>query len=921
MSDPEHLRRLNALLEEALALPVPQRADWLAARPEAEHDFVPELRRLLARAAVETDTFMRHPAAAALDELAAAEGRPDAAGDLIGPWRLLQALGEGGMATVWLAERADGQLARQVALKLPRHAWSAGLGQRMARERNLLAALEHPNIARLYDAGVTEAGRPWLAMERVTGIAIDEHCTRQGLGVPARLRLLLQVCDALAHAHARLIVHRDLKPANILVTGEGEVRLLDFGVGKLLHDEGTADASLTQLLGNALTPDYASPEQVAGKPVTVATDVYSLGVVLYELLAGQRPYRLGRQSTAALEEAILAADVARASSRTADRARARALRGDLDAVLAKALAKNPARRYASIEALASDLRAHLQGLPVAAQPPSRTYRGVKFLRRHRAGTAMASLLTLALVVGLAGTLTQALRAEQQARLAEAERDRALEELRFADAADELMRFAFSEGAKQPFTTQQLLERAEQQVERGFADVPALRARLQLLVAEQHREVAAMADAERVVRRARESAEAARDPPLLLQADCMLAATLVFRGERAQAREVTDRARRSMEVPRPHDQRARLNCHANLAIIELLQGDPKRALVEAEAGLALIGSPPQPGLQERVELELRAWAGEARGRLGDGAATVAAYDQVLLRLRAMGRANTTWADAMFNNAGNWHVRTGHPLRALAAFEHVLGNEARRDRPRDPVTLMNHARALSRVGRHAEAKATLEQALPLIRAQGNVTAVAYAKIALATAQCGLGPLPLCEARLAEAEADMRRFIPAGRVATAVPPFTRAQAHWAAGNAAAAESGLQHALGIFEAAKERDPTQARALALWAQVQQQLGQADAARATAQRAVSSARAFARGIGQADYLGLALAAQGEVLAAQGRMSDARTALDEAVAQLEGTLGPDAPALRQARAALERLPFERQAPASAGTPMAPRKPAR
>lgn len=905
MSDPEHLRRLNALLEEALALPAPQRAQWLAARPAAEADFVPELGRLLARAAVETDTFMRRPAAAALDELAAAESRPDAAGDRIGPWRLLQPLGEGGMATVWLAERADGQLARQVALKLPRHAWSAGLAQRMARERDLLAALEHPNIARLYDAGVTDAGRPWLAMERITGVAIDQHCNSAGLGVPARLRLVLQVCDALSHAHARLIVHRDLKPANILVTAEGEVRLLDFGVGKLLQADEAPGGGLTQLLGQALTPDYASPEQVAGRPVTVATDVYSLGVVLYELLTGERPYRLGRQSTAALEEAILAADVARASSRTTDRARARALRGDLDAVLAKALAKSPARRYASIEALAADLRAHLEGLPVAAQPPSRTYRGLKFARRHRAGLATAALLTLVVVAGLVGTLTQARRAEQQARLAEAERDRALEELRYADAADELMRFAFSEGAKQPFTTQQLLARAEQQVERGFADAPALRARLQLLVAEQHREVAAMADAERVARRARESAEAARDPSLQLQADCTLAATLVFRGERARARALVERVLQAMAGPPALDQRARLNCHANLAIIELLQGDPKVALQQAEAGLTLIGSPPQPGLQERTELELRAWAGEARGRLGDGAATVAAYDHILHRLKTMGRAHTTWADAMFNNAGNWHVRTGHPLKALAAFEHVLGHEAQRDRPRDPVTLMNHARALSRVGRHGEAKATLERALPLIRAQGNITAVAYARTALATAQCGLGPLPSCEARLDEAEAEMRSVVPAGRAATAVPPLTRAQALWAAGQAAAARATLKQALDIFENGKERDPTHVRALALWALLQQQQGDAEAARATAQRAVASAREFAHGFEQADFLGVALAAQGEVLAAQGRAGEARTALDEAVAQLEGTLGPQAAIAQQARRALERLAAERR----------------
>jgi len=897
ISDPQRLRRLNALLEEALALPAAERAPWLAGRAEDERTLVPELGRLLARAAVETDTFMRQPAAAALDALAAAQ-RPDAAGDLIGPWRLLQPLGEGGMATVWRAERADGSLAREVALKLPRLGWSAGLVQRMARERDLLAALEHPHIARLYDAGVTADGRPWLAMERVAGLPIDDHCRRQRLEPIAVLRLALQVCDALAHAHARLIVHRDLKPANILVTEHGEVRLLDFGVGKLLQEDGAPASHLTQVLGNALTPDYASPEQVAGRSVTVATDVYSVGVVLYELLTGQRPYRLGRQSTAALEEAILAADVPRASARAPDRQRARALRGDLDAVLAKALAKNPARRYPSIEALAADLRAHLQGQPVTAQPPNRAYRSWKFLRRHRVGVAMAVGLALALGAGLAGTLSQAQRAEQQARRAESERDRALEELRYADAADELMRFTFSEGSKQPFTTQQLLERAERQVAQSFTDAPALRARLQLLVSEQHREVAAMEAAERVARLARDSAAQAGDRSLQLQADCTLAATLVFRAEPAQAEAVLHGVRRAMAGNATLDQRARLNCHANLAIVELLQGDPARALQQAEAGLRLVAAP-QPGLEQRAELELRAWAGEARGRLGDGAATVAAYDHVLQRLKAMGRAHTAAADAMFNNAGNWHVRTGHPLKGLAAFEHVLANEVRRDRPRDPVTLMNYSRALIRLGRHAEARTTLEAALPLIRAQGSMTAVAYARIALASAECGLGPLARCEARLADAEADMRRVIPAGRTATAVPPLTRAQALWAAGDAPAALAPLQQALAIFEAAKERDPTQVRALALMALVQQRLGSPEAAREMAQRAVAAAREHGRGFAHTDFLGLALTAQGEVLAQQGRGTEARAALAEAVTQLESTVGHEAPASVLARAALER----------------------
>ncbi|MBL8346890.1 MAG: protein kinase [Rubrivivax sp.] len=478
MADTHHLRRLNELLEQALQLPVDERAAWLAGLSEGERPFVPELGHLLARAAVETDTFMRRPAAAALDELAAAEARPDEPGDLIGPWRLLQPLGEGGMARVWHAERADGALAREVALKLPRLGFTSGLAQRMARERDLLAALEHPHIARLYDAGVAEGGRPWLAMERVAGLPIDDHCRRHGLEPNAVLQLALQVCDALAHAHARLIVHRDLKPANILVTEQGEVRLLDFGVGKLLQEDGALASHLTKAIGSALTPDYASPEQIAGKPVTVATDVYSLGVVLYELLSGQRPYRLGRQSTAALEEAILAADVPRASARTTDRARARALRGDLDAVLAKALAKNPARRYLTIEAFAADLQAVLDGEPVQAQPASRTYRLRKFVRRNALAVTGGALVTVSLLGGLGAALWQAQAARIQAARAEQARHF------IAGLIGQAQPRQGGEAAAGAVRSADLLVLAGQRIENELAGDPVLAADLGVTVGEQ-----------------------------------------------------------------------------------------------------------------------------------------------------------------------------------------------------------------------------------------------------------------------------------------------------------------------------------------------------------------------------------------------------------------------------------------------------
>lgn len=415
-----NLRRLSELLDAGLALPATERAAWLAALPPRDLALAPRLSALLQRGGVQTDDFLRRPLTLTIDQDDAWADTPllDQAGDAVGPYRLVREVGSGGMACVWLAERVDGALQRQVALKLPRWGVAPGLAQRMARERDILASLAHPHIARLYDAGLTAQGRPWLAMEYIEGAPIDAYCQEQALPVRERVSLFLQVLDAVAHAHARLVVHRDLKPSNILVNAAGDVCLLDFGVAKLLEDPSPGN-QLTQHLGGLLTPDYAAPEQAGGQAVGVAADVYSLGVVLYELLAGQRPYALemGHSSTP-MQARILAAVAPRASSRSGDPATARALRGDIDAILDKALQKDPAARYGSADAFAQDLRRHLAGEPVQAQAPSRGYRLRKFVGRHRWGLAAATAVGLSLTIGLGAALWQAHAARAEAQRAE-----------------------------------------------------------------------------------------------------------------------------------------------------------------------------------------------------------------------------------------------------------------------------------------------------------------------------------------------------------------------------------------------------------------------------------------------------------------------------------------------------------------------
>ncbi len=436
----EALRRLSELLDTALDLPESERDTWFAGLQGDDAELGPTLRDLLARqASQETSDLLERPPAFTIAgaPATASELHP---GDTVGPYRLERSLGHGGMGEVWLAERSDGSLKRKVALKLPHVTWAPGLAERFSREREILSGLEHPNIARLYDAGVDAQGRPYMALEFVEGQPLDEFCKAGGLPIEARLKLLLQVAEAVAFAHSRLVLHRDLKPGNMLVTGDGQVRLLDFGIAKLMEGDRTRETALTQVSGRALTLDYASPEQIRGEPIGTASDVYSLGVVAFDLLAGARPYRLKRGSAAELEEAITGTDPPLASEVAVDHANTKLLKGDLDAILNKALKKEATLRYPTVDALAQDWRRYLDGQRVLARPDTLRYRTSRFARQQRIPLAIAALVVTAfglalgfgatalviaaLLMGLGGALWQARKARAQARKAELESRRA-----------------------------------------------------------------------------------------------------------------------------------------------------------------------------------------------------------------------------------------------------------------------------------------------------------------------------------------------------------------------------------------------------------------------------------------------------------------------------------------------------------------
>ena len=892
------LQQMNTLLEAGLALPEAERDAWLKALPAEHAALVPLLRTLLQRASVETDDFMRRPIGVLPEDLDEAPP-PDRAGDRIGPYRLLEQLGAGGMATVWLAERADGALQRQVALKLPHVGWALGLAQRMARERDILAALEHPHIARLYDAGTTAAGRPWLAMERIDGVPIDVHCREQRLDVDARLRLFLQVADAVSHAHARLIVHRDLKPNNILVTPQGDVKLLDFGVAKLLVDESLPANDLTQQIGRAVTPDYASPEQVSARPVTVATDVYSLGVVLYELLCGERPYRVERPHAAALERAILAVDVPLASTRTGgDRKLARRLRGDLDTVLDKALRKQPGERYASVEAMAGDLRRYRDGLPIVARPISSGERALKFIKRHRGAALSGALVMVAVTAGLIGTMTQARRAEAQAQQAQQQRDRALKELGHAEAADELLRYVLSESSDRPFTAPELLRRAELLVDARYAENPALRAPLQMTLADLYREVGDNKQAESVLARAQTAVDAAQEPSLRAQLHCMQAGVYGHLGRLDDAKALLDRTWSQLRAAAVPDHQAELVCYIEGASVHRNLADAEATLADAQAALRLIGEP-RPG-QMIQAIVLEATMGEAYGLMGDIARAIAAHEHAIERLRAIGRGHTGIVSTMEHNMAGYLSRAGQQLKATEALARHLEFEGPPGQPRDPSSWTNYGRMLVRVGRYDEATPMLQRALHAFEANGNQRGLAFTRLGLATMDCSREPLARCEAELADVTKRLHEVLPPKHSAFASLQMLGGQAALLAQQPAKAQQQLSAAIASFDEAADRSPSRIQAQALLARAEQQLGHGDTARRLASEAVSAARAAMQGQAQTEWLGTALLAQGVVLAAQGQSGQARAVLTEALHQLQGSMGPDAGPTRDARTRLAAL---------------------
>jgi eukaryotic-like serine/threonine-protein kinase len=922
--DNDRWQALSPLLDVALELSGDERVAWLASLREKDPALALEMGALLEQArALDRKGFLAQGPALSMPVPASLVGQ------LVGSYTLEGELGQGGMGSVWLARRSDGRFEGKVAIKFLNAALVGRAGeQRFRREGTILARLTHPHIARLIDAGVSATGQPHLVLEFVEGERIDRYCDRARLDVAGRLRLFLDVLAAVAHAHANLIVHRDIKPSNVLVTSTGVVKLLDFGIAKLLEDETQAGEAteLTREAGRALTPEFAAPEQILGAPVTTATDVYALGVLLYVLLGGQHPAGGKARSPAELVKDIVDASAPRlsdavTSTRTlsaealTDNAARRAatpeklrhlLRGDLDNIVAKALKKHPQERYGSVIAFADDIRHYLLHEPVSARRDSFGYRTAKFMRRNRMPVAFSAAVVLALLAGLGGTITQAERATRQAALADEQRNRAnlearaateqrdfaLRELSRADAVNDLDAFLLTEAAPSgtPFTVGELLARAERVIEREYTESDANRAEMLVAIGMQYQTLDEGAKARRLLNQAFEMSRKMADHSTRARAACAFANALGNAGEGERAETLYREA--LAELPdEPQYTLDRTECLRHGSLVARVTGHSALGVERAEAAQKLVAQLPFPStvLEMRVWLDLAESYREA-GRFQDA---VAAFEIASNRLAALGRQNTQAAGTLYNNWGVSLFQLGQPLRAEQLYRRAIeiSRSDGAEKSVSPMLLTNLASALGELGRVPESARLAEKAYADARRAGDEVVVNMALLRRASAYRKLGDLVRAGKMLSEVEPRLVRMLPEGHSAFASLASEHALLAEARGDFPAAIAAANRSLAIADG----HDTFGTPLLLIRRAELELAmhRIDDACADALRAISLERAIVAPDAQSSTLGRAYLALGRALLADGRVDDALGALASALDQLRPTLGADHPQVRLA----------------------------
>ena len=782
--DGERWLRLSALLDEALELEGADRDAWLEELRERDHVAATDLGALLAQhGLLRRQGFLDEPAPTPLEA--------SLAGMVVGAYTLRAPLGQGGMGSVWLADRTDGRYAGQVAVKLLNASLIGHDGEeRFRREGSILARLRHPHIARLLDAGLSPLGQPYIVLEHVHGEPIDRYCESRGLSLEQRLRIFLEVAAAVAHAHANLVVHRDLKPQNVLVDGEGKVQLLDFGIAKLLASEPGEAGAVTREGESALTLEYAAPEQVTGGHITTATDIYSLGVLLCVLLTGRHPSGSAARTPAEWIKAIVDVEARPISELAAGSARPRyagSLRGDLDNILARALRKSQDERYPSVEAFADDLRRYLRHEPVSARPDTLGYRAAKFTRRHPIGVTTAIVAGAATVVFTAGIAWQAREARRQ-------RDAAHVQMARATAAREFMQFllsvAFPPGSD--VSSGRLLEQAQAMIEKEYAGNDALHAEMLVAVGKQYVASERYEKATPVLERAAEIAQRSADPVLLARALCPLAFLRMVEGQQREARALMDRALAALPDDPLHALQ-RAECLIDRGSFGFFVDAPEEMKRDGAAALALLDTIPIPPAAKRID----ALAVLAYGHYlaGESREADALYAKLMHDLEAAGRDTTLLAADTCNNWALVHYRgniaRAEPLgrRAVELRRSIEGADGIA-----PTVTFNLAGVLLQLARYEEAEPLFEETIRTARARQEARIETDATLELADLYIETGDLERAAAQL-ELLGPMLSGPHADRFRQVQMAYYKGRLLLARGEAALARESFQSAVDAFE------------------------------------------------------------------------------------------------------------------------------
>ena len=889
-TEAERWQSLSRHLDRVLELSEDQWAAYVAALRQVDPVTAAELDRMLgARLDSRFAGFLGRAVPSPLPEPPSAP----LIGRHIGPYVVEAEIGHGGMGSVWRAKRMDGRYDASVAIKLLHLAWLGRAGEQgFLLEGRLLARLGHPNIARLIDAGVLEDGQPYLVLEYIEGRPIDAYCDAGALDTEARVNLVLEVTDAVAHAHRHLIVHRDLKPSNVLVTPDGSVKLLDFGIAKLV--DPTPDSTPTRTMVQGLTLRYAAPEQLLGNPVTTATDVYALGIMLYELLVGRHPFARNPTTPgtdAELMHATLTTPPPRASSAATAQTGRRHTLGDLDNILAKALEKDPGDRYESVGAFANDLRRFLAHEPVRARPFTAGYRAARFVRRHRGGVASATLIALALIGTSVFALTQMLEARSQ-------RDRALADAERAQAEADLTEFVIGDSLSRipGDLVRRRLDRAREFIAQRYARSPVLAAWLLVDLSGRYIDIGEYSTAAAVIHDVEAINARVHDPTITAQFACDHASDLVLGGDiaGAQASLATGlESLRRVEDPPPSTV---ASCADSAGLVWQAQGDYGQAVARERDAQRMLVAAGMYGESRYTSTTNN--LGRALMLAGDYRGGWAVMRDLLALMRKLGRSDTAAYWAMMHNGCRALLGGGQPRQAVALVDQGL-IAARRGNPtfQPPFTVAGCRAAAGVLAGDPAAEADLIGATQAANAGGYSTSSSFYPAMTVVAALARNDLTTADARWAGlAPTEDRALAGGNRSAETVRLLlVHARLDLAHGRNADAVHRLDLARGLIAARRQTiNPDSDDLEVLTARAAMQAGDyANAARHAAS-AVELARAAAADETSSAWLGEALLTRAQAERALGETGATTADAREALRHLEANLLPTNPLVIAAR---------------------------